>query len=212
MALAWTSREPEALHEVVARGLDVVRLADGADDRVEVVERGLEAFEDVGPIPGLLQVELGAPANDDLAPLDVVLQHGLDGQRLRLAVDERDDVGVEGHLQGGVLEEVVEDLARGGVPLALDDDAHAVAIGLIAQVGDAVDLAGLDQVGDLLEQRGLVDLVRDGRGHDGRAAGPSLLEGDLRLHHDATPAVGDTCRGWRRSPPIAPVTGLRRRS
>ena len=42
-----------------------------------------------------------------------------------------------------VLEEVVEHLARRGVALALDDQAHAVAVGLVAEVGDALDLLAL---------------------------------------------------------------------
>ena len=40
------------------------------------------------------------------------------------------------------------------------DHAHAGAVRLVAQVGDAVDLAVLDHLGDALEQGGLVDLVR----------------------------------------------------
>jgi hypothetical protein len=39
--------------------LDVGRLADGLDDRVEVVERDLEALEDVRPVARLAEVELG---------------------------------------------------------------------------------------------------------------------------------------------------------
>ena len=45
--------EAEAAHQVGAGGVHVGRLADGADDRVEVVERGLEALEDVGPVARL---------------------------------------------------------------------------------------------------------------------------------------------------------------
>ena len=66
--------EREARHQVGAGGLHVRRLADGADDRVEVVERDLEALEDVGPVARLLEVELGAPADDLAAPVDVVLE------------------------------------------------------------------------------------------------------------------------------------------
>ena len=68
----------EAGHQVRAGRLDVGRLADGLDDRVEVVERDLEALEDVGPVARLLEVELG-PAADDLAPMvDVVLEDRLE--------------------------------------------------------------------------------------------------------------------------------------
>ena len=47
--------------------------ANQRDHRVEVIERDLQAFEDVGARLGLAQLELG-PAADDLAPeLDEVL-------------------------------------------------------------------------------------------------------------------------------------------
>ena len=70
-----------------------------SDDRVEVVERDLEAFEDVRPVARLAEVELGAPADDLAAPVDVVLEDRLERQRLRLAVDQRQHVHVEGELQ-----------------------------------------------------------------------------------------------------------------
>ena len=40
-------------------------------------------------------------------------------------------------------------------------DADAVAVRLVAQVGDALDALLADQLGDLLDQPRLVDLVRD---------------------------------------------------
>ena len=45
--------------------------------------------------------------------------------------------------------------------LELDHDAHAVAVGLVAQVGDALDLLLAHQLGDALDQPRLVDLVGD---------------------------------------------------
>ena len=47
------------------------------------------------------------------------------------------------------------------VALELDHDAHAVAVGLVAQVGDALDRLLAHQLGDLLDQPRLVHLVRD---------------------------------------------------
>ena len=52
-----------------------------------------------------------------------------------------------------VLEELVQDDLLHRVAAELDDDAHAVAVALVAQVGDAVDLLVLDQLGDRLDQR-----------------------------------------------------------
>ena len=124
-------------HQVGPGEVDVGRLADRLDDRVEVVERDLEALEDVGPGARLAEVELGPPP-DDLAPVvEVVDEDAPERQRLRLAVDEREHVHVERELHRRVLEQVVQHLVRVGVALELDVDAHAVAVGLVAQVADA---------------------------------------------------------------------------
>ena len=152
IALRLQLRQVEPLHQVRAGVLDLARLADRPDHRVEVVEGDLQALEDVGPGPGLAEVELGPPPDDLAAMVDVVLEDALERQRLGLAVDERQHVHVEGELHRGVLEQVVQHLVRVRVALDLDVDPHPVAIGLVAQVGDALDLLVLDEVGDLLEQ------------------------------------------------------------
>ena len=180
----------EARHEVRAGELDVGRFADRLDDRVEVVEGDLEAFEDVRPGAGLAEVELGPPA-DDLAPMvDVVLEHRLERQRLGLAVDQGEHVHVERELHRGVLEQVVQHLVRVGVALDLDVDAHPVAIRLVAEVADALDPLVLDQVGDLLEQAGLVHLVGQLGDDDRDPVALGLLERDLGAHDDPAAAVG----------------------
>ena len=79
---------------------------------------------------------------------------------------------------------------RVGVALELDVDAHPVAVGLVAQVADPVDPLVLDQVGDLLEEARLVDLVRELGDDDRRPVALDLLERDLGAHHDAAAAVG----------------------
>ena len=48
----------------------------------------------------------------------------------------------------------------------------------------------LDQLGDLLDQAGLVDLVGQLGDDDGHAVLARLLERALRLHHHAAAAVG----------------------
>ena len=71
-------------------------------------------------------------------------------QRARDVVDEREHVGAEVRLQLGVLVEVVEHDPRDGVALEHDDEAAAGARrGLVADVGDALDPAGVGQLGDL---------------------------------------------------------------
>ena len=101
-----------------------------------------------------------AAADDVAAVVDVRLEDLLDADGARLAIDQRQHVDGEGGLHGGVLVERVQQLPRVRLALQLDDDAHAVAVGLVAQVGDALDALGADEVGDLLDERGLVRLVR----------------------------------------------------
>ena len=74
----------------------------------------------------------------------------VDGEGARHAVDDRQHVGAEVLLQLGVLVEVVQHDLGHGVALEHDDQALAGAAGgLVADVGDAGDLAVLDQFGDL---------------------------------------------------------------
>ena len=190
MALACDLGQLEALDEVRSRGVDVGGRADRGDHLVEVVERDLQPFEDVRPLLRPREVELGAPP-DDLAPIgDVVLEHPLEAERLRLAVDEREHVGAEARLERRVLEELLHDGVRRAVALDLDDDPHAVPVAFVANVADVGDLLRADEVGHLLDERRLVHLVRQ-LGDDHRhAARADLLEGDLAAHDDPAAAGG----------------------
>ena len=182
--------EAELRHQVAARGLAVLRRADQRDHRVEVVERDQQALEDVRA--GLLEPELvlGA-ADDDLALVaDVGVEDLAQRERARHAVDERDGVDAERRLHVRVLVELVQHDLRDRVALELDHEPHAVAVGLVAQVGDVRDLLVVDEVGDLLDQAAvaaLLDLVGQ-LGDDDRllALGQRL---DVRLGADADAAA-----------------------
>ena len=69
------------------------------------------------------------------------------------------------------------------VPTKLDDDAHAIAVRFVAQVGDAFDALVLDQLGDGLDEVGLVDLVGD-LVHDDALPPLPLLHAGLGPHLD----------------------------
>ncbi len=90
-------------------------------------------------LAGLVEEEAGAAADH----VDAVVDEGVDGlvegKLLGLTVvDGQEDHG-EAFLHLGVLVELVEDDLVLGPALELDDDAHAVAVGLVAHVGDVVD-------------------------------------------------------------------------
>src|SRR5581483_9377693 len=182
-------REPELLgHIADEQGLLAAVRADELDDRVEVRMRDLEALEDVRALLGLLEIELGATADDAAPVVDVVLQDLLHGEDPRLLVDEREHVEVERRLHGGVLEEVVQHAIRRVVALHLDDDAHALAVALVAYVADAREALVLHEIGDLLDERRLVHGVRELGDDDGLAIPAQLLGVRLRAHDDAAAA------------------------
>ena len=78
-----------------------------------------------------------------------------------LAVEHGQEDHGEAFLQLGVLVELVEHDLGLRSALELDDDAHAVAVALVADVADVVDDFFVGQLGDALDELGLVDLVGD---------------------------------------------------
>ena len=126
------------------------------------------------PLLGLAQQIAGAPL-DRLDPeVEEHLEHPAQGEQDRLALDQRQHVGVEVALQRCELEEVVEHHLGIGIPAQLDHDPHAIAVAFVADVGDAFEFLVVDQLGDSLNQRRLVGLVGE-LGDDHRIAiGPAL--------------------------------------
>ena len=161
--------EAEARHQALAGHLAIAGLLDELDDLVDVIERDLQPEQDVLAGPGLLQVEAGPARHHVAAVGHEPLQHGLEVEDAGLAAVDREQGGAEADLQVGVGVEVVEHHLRHGVALQLDDDPHALAARLVAQVADPLDPLLAHQLGDLLHQPGLVDLVGD-LGDDDRLA------------------------------------------
>ena len=81
---------------------------------------------------------------------------------------------------------VVQHHLRCRIPLKLYHNAHAVAIGLIAQVADTLNLFGPHQFGDALDQGVLVDLIRDFMDHDRIAVFADFLDRGLGPQRNAT--------------------------
>ena len=144
------------------------------------------------PLLRLAQAERGATHDDLDLVLDPVRDESVDRQRARHAVDDREHVRAEVLLQLRVLVEVVEHDLRDRVALEHDHEALAGAAGgLVADVGDAADLALLDEVRDLQREVVGVHLVRQ-LGDDEAGAALQLLDVDDRAHRDraAAGAVG----------------------
>ena len=108
IACDWTCDSLKLRHQAVARFGRVLRPANQLDDLVEVIERDLQAFEDVRARFGLAQLELGAAPDDFAAELDEVLDDLEQAQHPRTAADDREHDDAERRLQLRVLVEVVE--------------------------------------------------------------------------------------------------------
>ena len=161
MACACFSENAKRRDQRFARLARQLGGADQADDFVEIVERLLEAEQDVLALAGFAQFVLGAPADHIDAVIDEVLDHVHQAELARLAVDDGEHDDAEADLQLCVLIQVVEDDLGLLAALQFDDDAHAVAVAVVHHVGDAFDALLVDHGGDLFEQLRLVDLIGD---------------------------------------------------
>ena len=153
-----------------------------------MIEGGEVAFEDVLAVFRLLQQVGGAAADDVDAVLDEVLD-GLDQAHFAgLSVDHRQQDHGEAFLHLRVLEELVQNNLRFGSALEFDDDAHAVAIAFVADVGDVFDVFVVDQLRDALDQASLVHLIRNFGDDDGLAIFVDVFDRGLGAHHEAAAA------------------------
>ncbi len=88
----------------------------------------------------------------------------------------------------GVLVQVVEHHLGDLSPFELDHDAHPAPIGFVADVRDAVHFLVPRELGDFLDQPGLVHLVGNLGHHDGFPVLPRLFDLRAGPHLDAAPA------------------------
>ena len=182
----------KALHEARLGLRGVRRLFDEIHDLVDVVQRDDEAREDVQAFPRLFKVVFRAPGNDRFLVLEIVVEHLPQRQHLRFAVHQRNVDYAEGVLHGRVLVKQVQNDVCVHVLFQLDDDAHAGAVRLIPQVGDALDPLFVYQLRNALHKAGLVHLIGYLRNDDAAAVSCVLLNLRPRAHDDlaAARAVG----------------------
>src|SRR5262245_40166322 len=188
-------RELEFIDQSLLGVVGRFRAADQLDDLVNDVDGLLQTFQDVGPVPGLLQLILRAVAHDLAAEVDELVERLDQVENLRLAVDDREVDHSERDLHLSHLVKLVQNDLWDGVALELDDDADLLlrgrfAVGLVADFRNALDPLVVDQVGDLFDQFRLVDLEGNFGDDDGVAflsAAPDPVNRGARpeLHHAA---------------------------
>ena len=90
----------------------------------------------------------------------------------------------------GLGEQAVQYHLRIGVALQLDDHPHAVAVGLIPDVGDALDTLVLHLIGDGFDEHPLVYLIGQLRENDTGTSIAELLKLVAGADHQPAPAGG----------------------
>ena len=163
--------EFKGLHQALAGDVFIRRLLDDGDDFVDIRQRQHQTSHDVRPLFRLGKVETGAADDDFLLMLDIVMDALLEVEHLGLAVDEGEQDDAVGGLQLGMFVQGVEHHLGVGVFAQFDDDAHAVAVGLVADIRNAVYPLVADEVGDRLDELFFIDLIRDLGGDDAGALG-----------------------------------------
>src|SRR5690606_11011972 len=135
------------------RGLDQL------DHRVDVGQCHRLPFEDVTTLAGFAQFVDGPAGHYLAAVTDEGVKQLLQIENARLPVEQAHHVDAEHVLHLGLGVQVVEDDLGHLATTQLDDHTHAVLVGLVAQLADALELLFLDQLGNTLDQLGLVNLV-----------------------------------------------------
>ena len=163
-------RAPSLCHQLLTRFLRVGGSLDQLNHLVYVGQRHGQPFQQMTPGPGAAQQKHGAPGHHLAAVQHKLLQHGLEVEHLGLAIHQRHHVDAEHALQLSLGVKVVQHHLAHLATAQLNHYA-GVGGGFIPQLGDALYLFVLDQLGYLLHQPGAVDLVGNLLDDDGLLAG-----------------------------------------
>ena len=141
-----------------------------------MIQTDFKPLEDVRSFLGSRKVVTRPAQNDLVAVLDVELHHLLEVQDPWNPVDQGEHDDAERILHRRMLVQVVQHHFCNGVALELDDEAHAIAVRLVADIGDTLNLLVVNELNNLFNQPHLIDLVGQFGDHNRL---PAVLLGDL---------------------------------
>mmetsp|Transcript_57163 Transcript_57163/g.134546 ORF Transcript_57163/g.134546 Transcript_57163/m.134546 type:complete len:247 (+) Transcript_57163:1618-2358(+) len=154
-----------ALLQLRARCCRIGCRTNQGNDRIELIEGQQQAQEDVVALFRLAQ-QIARAAFDRLnSELEEHLEHLAQREQNRLTVDQRQHVGAEIALKWGELVEIVKHHLRISIAAQLHNNAHAIAITLIANIGNTFQLLVVDHLSDAFNHRRLIRLVRQSCNH-----------------------------------------------
>ena len=108
-----------------------------------------------------VEFEERATGDDDLAVFEIMHQGAFEGEHAGFGIHQRQQLHTKGRLKRGVLIELVKNPLWLGATLELYDNAHTLAVGLVAHIRDGVDASFTMKGGNAFEQAGFVELIRN---------------------------------------------------
>ena len=182
--------ETEARHEP---RLGIVLETNDADHLIDVEVGDQVAVEHLEPVLDLLEAELRAPDQHDLAMREPLLENVAQAQHTRhLARREHVHVQAEADFELSEAEQALHQHRRiDGARLGLQDEPHGLGR-LVAHVTEQRQFFVLNQLGDALDQARLLHLVGDLGDDDlvAAAAGVLLLPARAQTEAAAASLVG----------------------
>ena len=124
--------------------------ADDLDGLVDVQQDGGQALQQMQALFLAVQVVVGAAAHAFHAERRPLLQDLPHAHDPGLTGHQNVEVGAEAVLQRGGLEQLGHQLVGVHAALEVQRELQAVQVGLVAHIADLFDLAGLDQLGNLV--------------------------------------------------------------
>ena len=149
----------EAFHQFLDCFLWRFGCTDDVYHLVDIVAGNDQSLKDVCAFLCFLLVELRAPYHHVVAVFHEIVDELLEVEEHGASLDQRDVVDTEARLELGQFEEFVEDDLGVVLSFDIDDDSHALTVGLVVDVGNALNLLLVDEVSNLLDELSLVDVV-----------------------------------------------------
>ena len=146
----------EGCHQLLLRDGHRLAGADDADDLFNVIKGDQQAFQNMGPFLCLVQVIFCAAGDHILLMLQVQIQHLQKIQDLRLVIDQCQHDYAEGIFHLRMLQKMIQDNLRIYVLPELNDDPHALAVGFVPEIRDAINPLLFVKISDLLNEPCLV--------------------------------------------------------
>ena len=179
--------ESETFGKLLFGSIGRLGMADNADYLVDIVAGDDQTFENMSLFLCFAQFVFCAPDHHVVAVVDECFYKILEIEQTRTSVDKSHVVDRECRLHCCHLVELVEHHIGVGVLTELDDDAHALVVALVVDVGDAFDFFLVDKIGDIFYQLGFVDTVGNFVNDDGLMLF-LLLNVGVGADHDASAA------------------------